>query len=133
MSDHLLGYVLRSFRTEEETSKLRVLIGQRLKKRTDGQSNAISMHSFQSAARKQQAEFLKLRYKLNIRYGKSGWHNRHQARGLSFKIFCKYSSFQKIEPLLKTKTLKRDTNALTGVGALMTLIDFTLSNARRCY
>ena len=88
---------------------------------------------FQSAARKQQAEFLKLRYELNIRYGKSGWHNRHQARGLSFKIFCKYSSFKKIEPLLKTKKLKRDTNALTAVGALMTLIDFTLANARRFY
>ena len=43
MSDHLLGYVLRSFRTEEETSKLWVLIEQRLKKRTNGQSNAISM------------------------------------------------------------------------------------------
>jgi len=65
--------------------------------------NQMLLHceGYQSAARKQQAEFLELRYVFNISHGKSGWHNRHQARRLSFEIFCKYSSFNKIELLLK--------------------------------
>lgn len=73
---------------------------------------------YQSAARKQQAEFLELRYEFNISLGKSGWHNRHQARRLSFEIFLYVLLLQQNRASSKSVKLKEGQVQTRGNGML---------------